>query len=211
MTIDDFPLLSLDLPQRPVDPVSWWRVPCPLPGGRIFMSGGISPYPEIARGQLAEWEAAGITDYMPVHIEFNEKELIEANSNIKVHFLGVDDDLGRRDPLWFEVLTETADAILENPDAVLMVTCWVGCNRGPSATFAILLSQGWDVLPALRAIRSARPIAATVYAPDAAEWWAFKNGASREEVRASREMVLSWFPRHPLDAGWVIRQIHATR
>jgi hypothetical protein len=104
------------------------------------MSGGISPNHEIALQQLIEWEAAGITDYMPVHIEFDEQVFIEENSSIRVHHIGVDDDLRQRDPAWFDAIQETADELLADEDVVLMVTCWVGCNRGPSATMAILLS-----------------------------------------------------------------------
>jgi hypothetical protein len=172
------------------------------------MSGGISPNHEIALQQLIEWEAAGITDYMPVHIEFDEQVFIEENSSIRVHHIGVDDDLRQRDPAWFDAIRETADELLADEDVVLMVTCWVGCNRGPSATMAILLSQGWDVLPALRAIRSARPIAATVYAPDAAAWWVQRNGGSQSEMAEAMQEVRDWFDRHPLDAGWVIGRIH---
>jgi hypothetical protein len=172
------------------------------------MSGGISPNHEIALQQLIEWEAAGITDYMPVHIEFDEQVFIEENSSIRVHHIGVDDDLRQRDPAWFDAIQETADELLADEDVVLMVTCWVGCNRGPSATMAILLSQGWDVLPALRAIRSARPIAATIYAPDAAAWWVQRNGGSQSEMAEAMQEVRDWFDRHPLDAGWVIGRIH---
>ena len=207
MTTYEIPLDSLDLPRRPLDPVAWWRRVC-FVTDRIAMSGGISPNHEIALQQLYQWEAAGITDYMPVHIEFDEQVFIEENSSIRVHHIGVDDDLRQRDPAWFDAIQETADELLADEDVVLMVTCWVGCNRGPSATMAILLSQGWDVLPALRAIRSARPIAATVYAPDAAAWWVQRNGGSQSEMAEAMQEVRDWFTRHPLDAGWVIGRIH---
>ena len=208
MTTHHIPLNSLDLPRRPVDPVSWWRRVC-FVTDRIAMSGGISPDHTIALTQLQEWEEAGITDYIPVHIEFNEQAFIEANSNIRVHHIGVNDDLGRRDPAWFDAIQTTSDALLKDETVVLMVTCWVGCNRGPSATLAILLSQGWDLLPALRAIRLSRPIAATVYAPDAAAWWVARNGGSPSEINSAVDEVTDWFDRHPLDAGWIIGNIHA--
>lgn len=207
MTINDIPLYSLDLPQRPVDPQSWWREIC-FVTPELAMSGGISPDPDIAREQLARWEAAGITDYMPVHIEFRQQKFIEENSRIRVHHIGVDDDLGQRDPQWFEAIATKADEISNVPGAILMVTCWVGCNRGPSATYAILRSRGWDSLPALRAIRQARPIAATIYAPDAAAWWVARNGGSGADVTEARLEVLQWFARNPLDAHWVIRSIN---
>lgn len=207
MTTTDFPLDSLDLPRRPVDPMFWWREIC-FVTPTLAMSGGISPDPDTALEQLARWEAAGITDYMPVHIEFREQKFIEQNSSIRVHHIGVDDDLGRRDPRWFDAIAAKAAEIEEDSDAVLMVTCWVGCNRGPSATYAILRTRGWDSLPALRAIRSARPIAATVYAPDAAAWWVARNGGDHREMRDAVDEVQQWFVRNPLDAHWVIRSIN---
>lgn len=207
MTTFDFPLLSIDLPQRPVDPQFWWRKVC-FVTPTLAMSGGISRNHDIAREQLARWEEAGITDYMPVHIEFDEQEFIEANSNIRVHHIGVDDDLGQRDPRWFDEIAAKATEIACDPKAVLMVTCWVGCNRGPSATYAILRSRGWDSLPALRAIREARPIAATIYAPDAAAWWVARNGGSFADMQDAVDEVKQWFRRHPLDAYWVIGSIN---
>ncbi len=207
MTTHDIPLLSLDLPQRPLDPQFWWREVC-FVTPTLAMSGGISRNHEIAREQLARWEAAGITDYMPVHIEFDEQQFIEENSNIRVHHIGVDDDLGRRDPRWFDAIAAKAAEIENTPGAVLMVTCWVGCNRGPSATYAILLSRGWESLPALRAIRQARPIAATIYAPDAAAWWVARNGGGLAEMQAAVSEVKQWFKRNPLDSYWVIGSIN---
>ena len=207
MTTPQHPLLSLDLPQRPLDPQFWWREIC-FVSPTLAMSGGISRNHEIAREQLQRWEEAGITDYMPVHIEFAEQAFIEANSNIRVHHIGVDDDLGRRDPRWFDEIAAKAAEIALDPEAVLLVTCWVGCNRGPSATYAIMRSRGWDSLPALRRIRQVRPIAATVYAPDAAAWWVARNGGNYDDMQAAVDEVKRWFNRNPLDAYWVIGSIN---
>lgn len=207
MTTPQHPLLSLDLPQRPLDPQFWWREIC-FVSPTLAMSGGISRNHEIALEQLQRWKEAGITDYMPVHIEFAEQAFIEANSNIRVHHIGVDDDLGRRDPRWFDEVAAKAAEIALDPDAVLLVTCWVGCNRGPSATYAIMRSRGWDSLPALRRIRQVRPIAATVYAPDAAAWWVARNGGNYDDMQAAVDEVKRWFNRNPLDAYWVIGSIN---
>lgn len=207
MTTPQIPLLSIDLPQRPLDPQFWWREIC-FVSPTLAMSGGISRNHEIAREQLQRWEAAGITDYMPVHIEFNEQKFIEENSNIRVHHIGVDDDLGQRDPRWFDEIAAKAAEIALDHEAVLLVTCWVGCNRGPSATYAIMRSRGWDSLPALRRIRQVRPIAATVYAPDAAAWWVARNGGGYAEMQDAVDEVKQWFRRNPLDAYWVIGSIN---
>jgi len=160
-----------------------------------------------ALAQIHEWEAAGITDYIAVHEECDDGAFVAENSSIRFHHLGVDDWGGKRDPRWFDAVTSTALNILADPDRKLMVTCWMGCNRGPSATFAILLALGRKPLPALRAIRSVRPIAGTIYAADAIEWWVQRNGGDRTDVRGARREVEKWFDRHPLDLRYIIGRI----
>ena len=48
MTNTDYPLHSLDLPQRPLDPQFWWREVC-FVTPTLAMSAGISPNHDIAR------------------------------------------------------------------------------------------------------------------------------------------------------------------
>lgn len=191
---------------RPADPVQWWRTICEVTP-RVFLSGGLSHNRKNALEQLNNWSAAGVTHYIAVHEECDDRAFIHANSNITCIRVGVDDNGTPRDPQWFEEVTSAACDILKDPNAVLMVTCWMGANRGPSAAFAILLATGWKALPALRAIRGARPIAGIIYAPDAAEWWAQRNGASQNEAIAARREVENWFDRNPLDLHFVIRSI----
>ena len=197
---------SLVLPKHPENPQVWWRTLCHVTPN-LVMSGGLSHRHDEAIAQLREWEAAGITDYIAVHEECDDGAFIAANSSIRFHYFGVDDMGGRRDPRWFDRLTERAVEILSDPDRRLMVTCWMGCNRGPSATFAIMLATGWKPLPALRAIRDVRPIAGTIYAPDAVEWWVRRRGGDSVEAREARREVEAWFDRNPLDLHWVIRSI----
>ena len=70
-----------------------------------------------------------------------------------------------------------------------------------------LLSLGWKPLPALRAIRTARPIAGIIYAPDAASWWVERNGGSSSEACESYFEVEEWLDRNPLSLSWVIGSI----
>jgi len=198
--------LSVELENRPTNPVGWWRTICEVTP-RIAMSGGLSHCDYEALVQIREWEAAGITDYIAVHEECDDGDFVAENSSIRFHHLGVDDWGGKRDPRWFDAVASTALDILADPDRKLMVTCWMGCNRGPSATFAILLALGWKPLPALRAIRSVRPIAGTIYAADAVEWWVVRNGGDRTDVKGARREVEKWFDRHPLDLRHVIGRI----
>jgi hypothetical protein len=199
-------LMSINPPERPHNPEGWWRTICDVTP-RISMSGGLSRRRSEALGQLRAWEAVGITDYIAVHEECNDEAFIAENSDIRFHHLGVDDWGDRRDPWWFDQVTQIALDALADPNRKLMVTCWMGCNRGPSATFAILLALGWKPLPALRAIRSVRPIAGTIYAPDAVEWWVARNGGSGSEIRGARRDVEQWFDRNPLDLHYVIGRI----
>jgi len=206
LSIESEYLESFVLPERPSDPVAWWRTICVVTP-RIAMSGGLSRDRVAAQIQLADWESVGITDYIAVHEECNDGAFIAANSNVRFHRLGVDDWGGRRDPCWFDRVVETALEVLADPDRKLMVTCWMGCNRGPSATFAILLATGWKPLPALRAIRRVRPIAGTIYAADAVEWWVTRSGGSHDELQRARREVNRWFERHPLDLHYIIGRI----
>lgn len=206
LSIEHDYLSSVHLESRPPDPVAWWRRICEVTP-QLAMSGGLSHNRFEALDQLREWEAAGITDYIAVHEECDDGDFIAAHSHIKFHHFGVDDWGDRRDPRWFDSLVASALDVLAQSDSKLMVTCWMGCNRGPSATFAVLLALGWKPLSALRAIRSVRPIAGTIYAADAVEWWVRRNGGDREQVGRARHEVDRWFDRHPLDVQYVIRKI----
>lgn len=205
---DRFPM-SLNLDLRPENPGTL-RDRIVHVGDRVHLAGAIEFDHSRAIDLLREWEAAGITHYLAVHREFAAMQLIEENSSIKVIHIGVDDDLGTRDPRWFDAVAAAGDEVLADPEARLVVTCYLGVNRGPSAALAILLSRGWGLLPALRAIRYARPIANIVYAPDAARWWAVRNGGTAQDAIDAMVEVHRWFERNPLDAGWVIRNIYAS-
>lgn len=197
---------SLPLEDRPSDPAWWWHQICFVTPD-LAMSGGLSFDRGVALEQLRDWESAGITHYIAVHEESNDADFIAANSSIEFHHIGVDDWGGRRDPRWFDEISRVAHGVLSDPKNKLMVTCWMGCNRGPSATFAVLLTRGWDALPALRAIRTVRPIAGTIYAADAVEWWTRCNGGDDNDVSIARNEVDEWFDRHPLDLAYVIEHI----
>ena len=191
---------------RPEDPANWWRTICKVTP-QLFISGGLSHNELTAKNQLQQWEQAGVTHYIAVHEECDDRKFVCTNSTITYIKVGVDDNGTPRDPKWFEQVTSAAREVLQDPNAVLMVTCWMGANRGPSAAFAVLLTIGWQALPALRAIRAARPIAGIIYAPDAVEWWVSRSGGSKIEASKARHEVERWFDRNPLDLHFVIRSI----
>jgi len=199
-------LLSEPRPTRPAAPATWWRQICWVTP-RIAASGDLPDGHANAVIHLNRWISAGITHVIDLREERNDSTFVEANSNIKYHWFGVDDNGTRRKDPWFDDLTETAKQILSDPNAKIIVHCHMGVNRGPSALFAILLALGWDDLDALRAIRNARPIAAVIYAPDATRWHAVRTGATETEVEERVSEVDAWLDRNYLDLHYVIESI----
>ena len=201
---------SLTLPARPSSPLDV-RNGIQQLTETLFVSGGPdwAPSADTHFAMLREWMDTGITHYIPVHVEFDLGDYIEDATGIRVHHIGVDDDGQDKPAEWFDEIVATAGLILANPTHKLVVTCAQGINRGPSAALAILLWQGWDLLAALRAIRSARPIANILYAEDAARWHVLRNGGTAEEALAAEQQVRDWFDRNDLDVGYVIDNVRS--
>lgn len=191
---------------RPKNPGQWWHAICKVTPN-VCMSGGLVHNRKVAKKQLEAWEAAGVTHYIAVHEECDDAIFIAQNSAITYTWLGVDDDGGKRDPQWFDDVTTAALQILEDPNAVVMITCWMGVNRGPSATYAVLLALGWEPRQALHEIRTVRPIACTIYSVDATKWWVKRTGGDSNQVREACADVESWHQENPIDMYHVIRGI----
>jgi hypothetical protein len=183
-----------------------WRELCWVTE-QLAVSGDLSMRPDEAREQLARWEEAGITDVFDMRGECDDSDFIHAESNIRSHWYGVDDNGGKRSDAWFISLTEKCAEVLADPGCKVLVHCHMGVNRGPSALYAVMLVLGWNHLDALRAIRNARPIAGIIYAADAARWHATQKGLPAEEVVAIGEDVDQWLDRNYLDLAYVIRSI----
>ena len=149
------------------DLTQWHRQLCPLTDG-IIISGDLSEDPDQAIQQLDRWEQAGITHVLDTRLEWSDEELVaEHASDIVYGWIGTDDDGVAKPDEWFDAgLAFSADA-LSSPDAVLLVHCHMGINRGPSMAYRILLESGWEPIEALDAIRDARPIADIGCAGDA--------------------------------------------
>ena len=82
-------------------------------------------------------------------------------------------------------------------------------NRAPSLVFAARLALGHGIEDGLDAIRNARPIAAILYAEDAATWFADHSGSGWETSWAAemRMQVRAWHAANPVDVAWVINRI----
>lgn len=199
-------LHSCEYPHRPSNPASIHRELCDVTS-QLVISGDLPSNYGAKFNQLEKWIEAGITDVIDVREECDDSNFIRSNSKISPYWLGVDDHGSRRDPAWFANLTSITETILADPQRKVLIHCHMGVNRGPSAAFVALIHHGWHHLDALRAIRSARPIAGIIYAPDAAEWHGHNSTGSPITALEWREDVEAWLDRHPLDLRWVISSI----
>ena len=199
-------LTSITRPSRPASPHKIWREICWV-SDQLAVSGDLPMNRDAAHEQLTRWEEAGITDVFDMRGECDDTDFIHANSAIRSHWFGVDDNGGKRSDSWFIALTTKCAEVLADPTRKVLVHCHMGVNRGPSALYAVMLNQGWDYLDALRAIRNARPIAGIIYASDAAHWHATKQEKSLEEIAAMVDDVEQWLDRNYLDIAYVIRSI----
>ena len=73
--------------------------------------------------------------------------------------------------------------------------------------FAALLALGYDIEDGLDAIRDARPIAAILYAEDAAAWFANHSGWGTSGAAELQMQVRAWHATNPVDVAWVINRI----
>ena len=193
---------------RPENPRQYWRT-LSWVTDNIAISGDLPTNPFDALEQLAYWEGNGITHEIDVRIESNDEAFVTANSSIVYANFGVDDDGSPRDESWFDaVVAYVHYESAMNPDAKFVVHCHLGVNRAPSVVFAILLSLGWEPVPALRRIRQVRPIAGIIYAGFAAAWHLVRQGVDEAGINEVLGEMNDWFARNPLDLGWVIQTLH---
>ena len=121
-------------------------------------------------------------------------------------FLGTHDNGTPQDPRWFDAAIDALTPALDDPEAVILVHCHMGVNRGPSLGLRLLLEQGVKPFEALEAIREARPIAVVLYADDAIRHW-FGVTSRTESGRSIGRMVAAWHRDNPVDTGWIISRI----
>jgi hypothetical protein len=189
------------------DALGWHRRLC-FVGDRLIVSGDLSPNTLVASGQISEWSAAGVSGVVDCRGEHSDAKLVgRLAPQIRYTHVGIDDNGGPRPDTWFDAGVDRALDTLARSDGRVLVHCHMGINRGPSMAFAILLALGWESTPALEAIRAARPIAALIYAADAADWWARRCGKSPQEVDAARENVARWQEANEIDIYGVISRI----
>ena len=160
--------------------------------------------PVLAGQQLDEIAELGITHVVDCRLECSDEKLFAQYLPELGYLHHGMDDAGQRVPgAWFDQAIAWIDAA--GPDAVVLIHCHMGINRGPSLGYAVLLHQGWDPVDALAAIRGARPQANAWYAEDALRW---HHARQRTSPAGDLRRVAAWRDANPLD---VVRLIRAQR
>lgn len=145
---------------RPSNAHSIWRTLCWV-NDQIAVSGDLSEYDSEAVAQLQKWVSEGVTDILDLRGESSHESLVAKYApHIKYHWLGVDDEGDRRSDEWFEAMQRVAAQILADPTRKVVIHCHMGVNRGPSAAFTALITNGVDPIEALGQIRASHSVAA---------------------------------------------------
>jgi protein-tyrosine phosphatase len=185
----------------------WHRTLCEVTPW-LTISGDLSPDPLEAEAQLKSWVDAGITDVVDVRGEWSDEEFVtERFPQIGYHYLGTHDDGTNQDLAWFQAGLAAMETALAKPTAKLLVHCHMGINRGPSMAFAMLLAKGYEPIPALDAIRNARPIAGIIYAQDALA--AVCQDCPPLDLLERERSVRQWFQENYIDVSSIIRKIRS--
>ena len=176
--------------------------------GNLWIGGDLETRrPALARVQLDELDAAGITDIVDCRIEWNDQDWVTAaKPHLGYLWLGVDDAGQQMPDRWFEIGTSHILNRLE-VGATVLTHCHMGINRGPSMGFATLLALGWDPIDALDRIRTRRPIAYVAYAEPALDWWLRSQSATRTDRIDAQARIAQWRSENHLDVADAIRRI----
>ena len=186
---------------------SWWRKLCEVTP-RVYVSGDLHPSENQAKKQLNEWLTEGITHIFDCREEWDDSKIVQRHApDIKYFHIGTHDNGGEQNYTWFDNGTALMEEALLDPESKILIHCHMGVNRAPSMAFALLLRLGHGVKEGLQAIRSARPIAAILYAESALVWHAIKQGWSDKCVKRGLTEILDWHSHNRIDLRWVISKI----
>lgn len=190
---------------------SWHRRICPVTEW-LLISGDLPSRPVDAAQKLQEWLEAGVTDIVDVRGEWSDAQVVkDLAPHVRYHYLGTHDDGTEQDDVWFHAGIKALRIAQQHENSVTMVHCHMGVNRGPSMAFAYLLDQGWDPIAALTAIRTARPIAGIIYAPDAIRALTPALTERGLDIDVVKKEVDEWFDRNDVDIATIIRQIRVAQ
>ena len=171
-----------------------------LVGGDLDTTDG-----ELATRQLEELVQVGVTHVVDVRVEWSDEQWVAERAPGIAYLHHGMDDAGQRVPgAWFDTGVEWVLAALDEGGTVL-THCHMGINRGPSLGLAVLLARGWDLVEALDAIRTARPIAWVAYAEDALRWHHESHALPHADLERDRRRLKEWRADNELDLAAVIR------
>ncbi|MCY7396564.1 MAG: dual specificity protein phosphatase family protein [Nocardioides sp.] len=164
----------------------------------------------VASNQLLELLEAGVTHVVDCRLEADDTAMVaELAPELHYRWAGID-DAGQRVPsTWFDDAVGHVLEALADPEAVVLMHCHMGINRGPSLGYAVLLAQGWDPVDALAAIRDARPVAYVAYAEDALRWHHERHDVASRTQSEDHRRLRQWREGHPLDLVRIIAERRA--
>lgn len=192
---------------KPIGPEDWWRFPCQVTS-RLIASGDLPTETAGARDLLERWVELGVTHIVDVRGECSDEQFVAEHApHISYLWAGTHDAGGSQSAGWFDEVLDGLGSALTDPDAVVLVHCHMGVNRGPSMALRLMLEQGYEAIAALNAIRVARPIAAVLYAEEAVDHYHRAIGSPDTKRYRARRDAAAWLDEHPIDVGWVISRI----
>lgn len=188
------------------DPAHWHRKPCEV-NEWLVVSGDLPPHEAEAEALLEHWSGLGITDIIDLREEWTDAELVaQIAPHLNYHHLGTHDDGGWQEDHWFDAGLDVIREVRARGGRAI-VHCHMGVNRAPSMAFRMLLDAGHEPTEALAMIRTARPIAAIIYADAAMSHHLRSAGAERSEIDAAKREVNQWLTDNRVDTYWVISRI----
>ncbi len=174
------------------DVAYWHRRLCSVTD-QLVLSGDLPYDDDEALQLLGEWTEAGITHVLDTRTENDSSSFLGQHAPELQYTRFPTEDDGRTQPdWWFDEGVGFASSALADRDAVLLVHCSMGINRGPSMAFRILLERGWEPLTALNMIRNARPIADIAYAHDALDHHHRRHNISEAIREDDKGKVEAW-------------------
>ncbi len=192
----------------PSDPTTLWRRPSWVTP-RLAICGDLPSSDSAARAALDQWMAAGVTTIVDLRGEHSDQgRVAEWAPEVRYIWLGTHDNGGDQDVRWFiEGVEEILGALSCEPESKVLVHCHMGVNRAPSMVYAALLAQGVHHIEAMSLIRTARPIAAALYAPQALDNHMWVRQVPDEERLATVDELVAWMSENRVDTSWVISRI----
>jgi dual specificity phosphatase 3 len=187
------------------DIAEWHRRLCPITP-QIMISGDLSDDSGRALGQIDGWKRANVSHVLDTRIEWSDEDLVAQHApDIVYGWIGADDAGLPQADEWFDAGLEFAVEALSDSEAILLVHCHMGINRGPTMAYRILLEDGHDPIEALEVIRSSRPIADIGYAADALDHYHRSHETPQDRQVHDRDRLKAWIRGYPTTG------IHATR